>query len=96
MLRVMSANRLADGTIVYLGPDGSWVTHIGEAARLTSDAASDAALAKARASVAANLVLDPLIIDVTDGAEGLRATTLRNAIRALGPTIKFKGSSQAA
>jgi hypothetical protein len=96
MLRVMSANRLTDGIIVYLGPQGEWLSHIGAASRLTSEEACEAAMAKARAAVAANLILDPLIVDVTEGAEGLHAKSLRNAIRAAGPSVNFKGSSPAA
>jgi hypothetical protein len=95
MLRVISANRLRDGIIVYLGPHGDWVTEIGAATLLTSEAACEAGQAKARAAMAANLIVDPLMVDVTEGAEGRRATTLRNAIRAFGPTIKFQTSSPA-
>ncbi len=51
MLRVMSANRLRDGIIVYLGPYGDWVTRIGDASLLTSEDACAAASAKARAAV---------------------------------------------
>lgn len=96
MLRVISANRLQDGIVVYLGAHEDWVTDIGEAALFTSEAACDAGWGKARHAMAANFIVDPLIVDVTEGAEGRHATTLRNAIRALGPTVNFKGSSPAA
>ncbi|MGB8277729.1 MAG: DUF2849 domain-containing protein [Methylovirgula sp.] len=96
MLRVISANRLQDGIVVYLGAHGDWVTHIGEAMLLTSEAACEAGWAKARHAMAANFIVDPLTVDVTEGAEGRRATTLRNAIRAFGPTINFQTSSPAA
>jgi hypothetical protein len=96
MQRILSANRLRDGVIVYLGPHGDWVSHIGDATLLTSEAASEAALAKAKQALAANLIIDPLMVDITEDDEGRRATTLRNAIRAAGPTVNFKGSAPAA
>jgi hypothetical protein len=96
MLRVISANRLRDGIVVYLGPQGEWVSQIGEAALLTSQDACDAAQAKARASLAANVIVDPLVVDVVEDPEGRRATTLRNAIRAFGPTVDFQASSSQA
>jgi hypothetical protein len=96
MLRVISANRLRDGIVVYLGPEGDWVDTIGAAALFTSETACEAASAKAKAAIAANLIVDPLIVDVIEGANGRRATTLRNAIRAFGPTIDFQTSSPAA
>jgi hypothetical protein len=96
MSRVLSANRLRDGIIVYLGPYGDWVTHINEAALLTSDEACEAGMAKARYAMAANLIVDPLMVEVKQADDGRLATTLRNAIRAAGPTINFKGSAPAA
>jgi len=96
MQRILSANRLRDGIIVYLSSTGEWLPQIDAAAVFTSQEASDAALAKARADIAANLILDPVVVDVTEGPKGKRAVGLRNAIRALGPTVKFKRSSTAA
>ncbi len=96
MLRIISANRLRDGIVVYLGPRGDWVADLASAAVFTSEEACEAGWAKTRQAVADNLVLDPLCVDVTECTEGRRATTLRNAIRALGPTIDFKVSSPAA
>ncbi len=96
MMRVLSANRLRDGIIVYLSPSGEWRPQIGEAALFTTEEASEAALAKARAAVTANLIVDPLIVDVTESPKGRKALSLRNSIRALGPTVNFKGSSTAA
>lgn len=96
MQRVLSANRLRDGVIVYLGPYGDWVSRIEDAALFTTEATVEAATAKARHALAANEIVDPLLVEVTEDEDGRRATTLRNAIRALGPTVNFKGSAPAA
>ncbi len=93
MLRIISANRLQDGTVVYLGPSGDWVTQLSEAILFTSDEASEADLAKARGAMTSNLVVDPLIVEITEDGAGRRATTLRNAIRVCGPTVTFKSSA---
>jgi hypothetical protein len=96
MQRVLSANRLRDGIIVYLGPHEDWVTGIDDAALFTTEAASEAATARARHALAANEIVDPIMVEVTQDGDERRATTLRNAIRALGPTVNFKGSAPAA
>jgi hypothetical protein len=95
MPQVVSANRLTDGTVVYLDPQGKWVEHLADAAEFASDGAVELGLAKAAEAVAANLIVDPFAVPVVDEADGRRATTLRNAIRALGPTVVFQTSPAA-
>lgn len=96
MPQVISANRLKDGTVVYLDPNGGWAEHLGAAAVFASDSDAQAGLAKAGAAVADNVVVDPLVVPIVEDAGGLHATTLRNAIRDLGPTVKYKTSPAAA
>lgn len=96
MQKLISANRLRDGTVVYLAALGEWVTDIATAAVFTSAETYEAGKATAQEAVSANLIVDPLAVDITDCAGERRATTLRNMIRALGPTINFKASSPAA
>jgi Protein of unknown function (DUF2849) len=89
MLQVISANRLTDGTVVYLGPNGTWVEGLEAATVFGSDAECEAGLEKARAAVADNLVVDPFAVAIVEDANGRRAAGLRDAIRALGPTIHY-------
>lgn len=96
MQKIISANRLRDGLVVYLGRYGEWVTDIAAAAVFASEEAYESGRASARHAVAANFVLDVLDVDITDRAGERRATTLRNMIRALGPTIDFKASASSA
>jgi len=96
MQQIISANRLRDGLVVYLGPGGEWVTDIAEALVFTSDEACAAGRVKAQHAVAANVVLDPLVVDLAEESDARTATTLRNRIRAFGPTVDFKPSSPAA
>jgi hypothetical protein len=89
MLNVVSANRLTDGTVVYLGPQDNWVEQLDAAAVFASEAACEAGLEKGRAAVAANLIVDPFVVAVVEEADSRRAVSLRDAIRALGPTIQY-------
>lgn len=95
MPQVVSANRLVDGTVVYLDPQGKWVEQLAGAAVFASDSECQLGLEKAREAVAANLIVDPFAVAIVDEADGRHATSLRNAIRALGPTVKFETSGAA-
>ena len=81
--RIVTANRLDDGRVVYLGYAG-WIEDIHLARRAETDAESEALLEEAREGVARNEVADAWLID-HDGATALRR---RERIRALGPTVR--------
>jgi len=92
--KVLAANRLSDGEVVWLGHGGAWVEAIQEARLFQPEDAETAAEEGAKA-VAARLVVDPDAIDVTAGAEGIVPVRLRERIRALGPTIRTDLGKQA-
>jgi hypothetical protein len=89
MPSVITANRLADGTVVYVGRDGAWAERLSQAKIFASKAEAEAGLLVAQNDAKRNLVVEPVVVEVTQDASGLRAVTLREAIRALGPTIDF-------
>jgi Protein of unknown function (DUF2849) len=89
MAKVVSANRLADGIVVYAGRDGSWSEHLSQAKIFASKAEAEAGLLIAQNDAKRNLVIEPVVVEVTEDASGLRAVTLREIIRARGPTIDF-------
>lgn len=95
-MQVVSANRLSDGTVVYLNSQGNWVESLASAAVFVAPVEVEAALQQAQAAIAANEVIDTFAVPVEQGADGLHAVSLRNAIRELGPTIAFKTSPAAA
>jgi len=86
-MKLLAANRLADGIAVWLGPDGAWVEAIDDA-DIVHDAAGQEHLAAAgKAALAANVIVDPELIDI-DLVDGkIRPRRLRERIRAAGPTI---------
>ena len=89
MAKVICANRLADGIVVYAGHDGSWPERISQAKIFASKTEAEAGLLVAQNDAKRNLVVEPVVVEVTEDASGLRAVTLREAIRARGPTIDF-------
>jgi hypothetical protein len=89
MPNVISANRLADGIVVYAGRNGFWVERLNNANIFADKAEAEASLLLAQNDAKRNLVVDPCLVEVTEDASGLRAVTLRETIRAQGPTIDF-------
>jgi sulfite reductase (NADPH) hemoprotein beta-component len=89
MPKLVSANRLSDGIVVYLGADGAWRDTLEEARCFDDEAEAKDGLVAAQDDARRNLVVDPFLVAVESGAEGLRPITLRNAIRARGPTIGY-------
>ena len=88
MQQVVTANRLRDGTVVFLGPDQRWVDRLAEATVFTSVETSTAALQSAQSDEARNIVLDIYAIDVAEKDGAVAPIKLREAIRAQGPTVK--------
>lgn len=84
-MKSLTANRLSDGAVVYRGRDGGWTTRVAEAATFADDGA--AALAEAAADVAACKVVGLDLIDVESVGGVTTPVSLRERIRAFGPTI---------
>lgn len=88
MNQVITASRLTDGAVVFLGQGSAWVERLREAEVFTSVAASAEALAAAAKDEQANRVLDIYAIDVAAKDGAMAPVKLREAIRAQGPTVK--------
>jgi len=87
-LKAVTANRLADGAVVFRRADGGWVLRVEEAAA-ADDAAAGALLAAAERDAAAALVVAPYLIDVALEAGQPAPTFYRERIRAYGPSRAF-------
>jgi hypothetical protein len=88
--KVITANDLRDGLVVFLAPDGGW-THDIAASRVLEDGADlDGALAYATAQHDARIIVEPYPIDVTVTNGVPIPQRLREKIRAdHGPTIAY-------
>jgi hypothetical protein len=85
---IITANRLADGLVVFLAGDGRWSQNFAASELHKDDAGLEAALEAALADVRANRVVDPYAVEVAvvdAGADPVPAR-LRERIRTSGPT----------
>ncbi len=88
--RVISANRLGDGIVVYLTADGGWSERIARARLIDGGEAGAAALD----GLSGAAVVDPYLIDISGGDR--RPILKRERIRARGPTVRLDLGKQAA
>ncbi len=87
MSQVITANRLYDGAVVFLGLDAAWVERLDRAVLYDGKDAVAAGLDQARRDEENNLVVDCYAIDVSANSGAVVPTKLRELIRARGPTI---------
>jgi hypothetical protein len=93
MAQVVIASRLTDGRVVFLKEAGDageaeWVGVLEAADVAESEDRAAVLLAIGEASAEAHAVVDPYLVDVERKGDGWRPTKYREAIRALGPTIR--------
>ncbi len=96
--RIVTANRLDDGLVVYLnGASGGtgWSERLDEAGVAGDDAAAGRLLARAEGPGQALRVVDPYLIEVTREAAVPRPVSHREAIRARGPSVRLDLGKQA-
>jgi len=85
--RVLTANRLDDGAVVYRDAAGDWVDSLADAAPAEGEAAEQALLAAGTVDVARRLVVGPYLMEVALGAAAPAPVSQRERIRAAGPTV---------
>lgn len=88
-LQMVTANRLRDGAVVYLEPDGAWSPDVNRGVT-GKEAATEALLVRARDAVAHQIVVDPYLIEVAADAGDVRPLSFRERIRAQGPTVQVR------
>lgn len=82
-MRIVTANRLSDGRVIYADPSGEPVEAFDRAGRF-EDEAADAALARAAGDP--GVFVNPYLIEVDDGHPSGR-DRFKELIRARGPTV---------
>lgn len=93
-LKAITANRLRDGAVVWLGTRNDWVERVEDAATY-DDAGAQAALAVAQEDERRNVVVAiySFEVEIVNGAP--RPLRTRERIRALGPSIRTDVGKQA-
>ena len=94
--QAVTANRLLDGEVVYLAADNSWTEVFGEAEIADGPEAGEALLARAVPDGFEKQVLEPYLFEaVEDEGTGFRPVSVREIIRAKGPTVRLDLGKQA-
>lgn len=92
MPQVLTANRLSDGEVVYLAPDGAWVEGIA-AAEVVATAEREAAVLATGVAAERDLkIVHAYLFDITPER---RPVKMREMIRAAGPTVRRDLGKQA-
>lgn len=86
-MRMIIANRLTDGRVVFLTAGHGWTTAIADGLIVTEADAAEQALAAAMQGEPGSQVIDPNLIDISLEDGKPRPTAIREAIRAFGPTV---------
>jgi len=88
---VVTANRLADGAVIYRDGAGGWATRLEKAAIATSASVAQELLAAANDDDIR--AVGAYVAPVKLGSDGsVQPGNLREAIRAAGPTIEINGA----
>lgn len=91
---IITANRLADGVVVFVDTSGGWTEDFHRAA-VFAEEPRKAALNAAKQSEARNEVVDPYEVEIETRNGHFTPKALREAIRASGPTIRRDLGKQA-
>ena len=86
-MRMIIANRLTDGLVVFYTDGGGWSVDIADGIVLTDDAEEKRQFEAARSDEDHCIVIDPNLIDVSVDGGSPRPVAIREAIRAFGPTV---------
>lgn len=91
--KVVTANALLEGDVIYLTEADTWTRHLSEAEILTDEADADLRLLGAQGR--ASEVVGAYLADVAPGAVGPQPTHFREEFRRTGPSNYFHGKQAA-
>lgn len=90
---MLIANRLHDGLVVFLAADGAWVESITNGWLTRDESDRSRALQRGKEAQYANQVIGADLIEVVE-QQGIRMpVSIREAIRATGPTVQTGDSA---
>ena len=92
--QAVTANRLSDGEVVYFTQNG-WVEAFGDAEIADGAEAAEALLARAMPAAFEAYVLEPYLFEVLEEAQFYKPASVRETIRAAGPTVRLDLGKQA-
>ncbi|CAN5543727.1 DUF2849 domain-containing protein [soil metagenome] len=93
--QILTANRLRDGEVVFLNRSGVWSENIDAATLAVEPQAAAALEARGKDDEKATLVTGAYLFDAERVEGHIRASHIRERIRALGPTVHLDHGKQA-
>ncbi len=96
MPKMITANRLGDGEVVYLTRDGGWSARFGEGHAFDGEAEEDRLLSVAAKAEAELAIVVPYAMEVASVEDGVAPLSQRERIRAQGPTVSAERRQRAA
>lgn len=93
--QAVTANRLGDGEVVYLNAQADWVEDFAAAAIADGPDAAEALLARAMPGDFELTVLEPYLFEVLENHGAFKPASVRETIRAAGPTVRLDLGKQA-
>ncbi len=93
--KVVTANRLGDGVVVYLAAGGAWSERVEDARVARAQEGAAALLASVETPEHAVRVVGPYLMDVAADGHAPRPISNREVIRARGPTVRLDLGKQA-
>jgi Protein of unknown function (DUF2849) len=93
--KVMTANRLRDGDVVYLTAAGDWSLWLRDAAVAHDESGQGELEARAKRAEGDRLVIGPYLMEVAESEAGPQPIGTREKIRAKGPTVHPQFGKQA-
>ncbi len=93
--KIVTANRLEDGLVVYLTAAGGWSESIAESCVALSEQDGAELLSLVDGNGAGAAVVDPYLVEVSEEEGAIRPLDLRETIRARGPTVRLDVGKQA-
>jgi sulfite reductase (NADPH) hemoprotein beta-component len=88
MSQLVIANRLNDGLVVFLTENGDWSESIVAASIAADNTQGERLMEIATQAKAGCHVIDPYLIEITEGTGGHIPVSFREAIRVAGPTVQ--------
>ncbi|MEO8558553.1 MAG: DUF2849 domain-containing protein [Rhodospirillales bacterium] len=86
-LQAVTGNRLRDGAVIFRTRAGAWSTQLVDTETASNEIAAAQLLAAAEQDAKNAIVVGPYLFAVSDQSGELQAVTLRERIRAAGPTV---------
>ena len=93
--KVLTANRLSDGDVVFLTRTADWSISVDDAALALEPDAAKALEARGREAEETNVVTGAYLVDAERRDGRVRALHIRERIRTLGPTVRQDLGKQA-